>query len=103
MLGPSAGAHLITLEVVTEKMISSTEGANLIRLPADDLTANETASLPSSLGMDTPTESVGWLSIGVLALFVSIVVFVVLVRNKEPDALELPLLGPRLRCWLDGS
>ena len=99
-----AGAHLITLEVVTEKMISSTEGANLIRLPAADLTANETASLPSSsLGMDTPTESVGWLSIGVLALFVSIVVFVVLVRNKEPDALELPSIGPTPQVLADGS
>ena len=49
-----AGAHLITLEVVTEKMISSIEGVNLIRLPATDLSANESANLPSSsLGMDT--------------------------------------------------
>ena len=99
-----AGAHLITLEVVTEKMISSIEGVNLIRLPATDLSANESANLPSSsLGMDTPTESVGWLSIGVLAFFVSIVVFVVLVRNKEPDALELPALGPTPQVLADGS
>ena len=99
-----AGAHLITLEVITEKMISSTEGVNLIRLPAKDLSANETASLPSSsLGMDTPTESVGWFSIGALALFVSIIVFVILVRNKEPEALELPALGPTPQVLPDGS
>ena len=99
-----AGAHLITLEDVTEKMISSIEGVNLIRLPATDLSANESANLPSSsLGMDTPTESVGWLSIGVLAFFVSIVVFVVLVRNKEPEALELPALGPTPQVLADGS
>ncbi len=99
-----AGAHLITLEVITEKMISSTEGVNLIRLPARDLSANEMASLPSSsLGMDTPTESVGWFSIGALALFVSIIVFVVLVRNKEPEALELPALGPTPQVLADGS
>jgi len=99
-----AGAHLITLEVVTEKMISSIEGVNLIRLPAADLSANESANLPSSsLGMDTPTESVGWLSIGVLAFFVSIVVFVLLVRNKEPETLELPTLGPTPQVLADGS
>ena len=99
-----AGAHLITLEVVTEKMISSTEGVNIIRLPAADLSANESARLPSSsLGMDTPTESVGWFSIGILALFVSIIVFVVLVRNKEPEALELPALGPTPQVLPDGS
>lgn len=99
-----AGAHLITLEVITEKMISSTEGVNLIRLPASDLSVNESASLPSSsLGMDTPTESVGWLSIGVLALLVSIIVFVALVRNKEPEALELPAIGPTPQVLADGS
>ncbi|DAC08587.1 MAG TPA: hypothetical protein D7H88_02880, partial [Candidatus Poseidoniales archaeon] len=53
-----AGAYLITLEVITEKMISSTEGTNLIRLPGVDLTAEERDSLPStSLGSDTETES----------------------------------------------
>lgn len=99
-----AGAYLITLEVVTEKMISSTEGVNLIRLPAADLSANETASLPSSsLGMDTPTESVGWLSISALALVVSIIVFVSMVRSKEPDALDLPSIGPTPQLLPDGS
>ena len=99
-----AGAYLITLEVVTEKMISSTEGVNLIRLPAADLSANETASLPSSsLGMDTPTESVGWLSISALALVVSIIVFVSMVRSKEPEALDLPSIGPTPQLLPDGS
>ena len=99
-----AGAYLISLEVVTEKMISSTEGVNLIRLPAADLSANETASLPSSsLGMDTPTESVGWLSISALALVVSIIVFVSMVRSKEPEALDLPSIGPTPQLLPDGS
>ena len=99
-----AGAYLITLEVVTEKMISSTEGVNLIRLPAADLSANEPASLPSSsLGMDTPTESVGWLSISALALVVSIIVFVSMVRSKEPEALDLPSIGPTPQLLPDGS
>ena len=99
-----AGAYLITLEVVTEKMISSTEGVNLIRLPAADLSANETASLPStSLGMDTSTESVGWLSISALALVVSIIVFVSMVRSKEPEALDLPSIGPTPQLLPDGS
>ena len=99
-----AGAYLITLEVVTEKMISSTEGVNLIRLPAAELPANETASLPSSsLGMDTPTESVGWLSISALALVVSVIVFVSMVRSREPEALDLPSIGPTPQLLPDGS
>ena len=99
-----AGAYLITLEVITEKMISSTEGTNLIRLPGVDLTAEERDSLPStSLGSDTETESVGWFSIGALALVVSILVFVLLVRSREPEALELPSLGPTPQVLADGS
>ena len=90
-----AGAYLITLEVITEKLISSTEGTNLIRLPGEDLSTEERDSLPStSLGPETETESVGWFSIGALALVVSVLVFVLLVRNREPEALELPSLGP---------
>ena len=85
-------------EVVTEKLITSTEGVNLIRLPGEGLTAEERLSLPStSLGEDTPTESVGWLSIGVLALVVSSIVFLLLIRTPEPEALELPSIAPRLR------
>jgi hypothetical protein len=99
-----AGAYLITLEMVTEKLISSTQGVNLIRLPSLDLSANESAALPSqSLGEDTPTESVGWLSIGILAVFVMTVVFLLLIRNREPEALELPSLGPTPQVLADGS
>lgn len=99
-----AGAYLITLEVITEKLISSTEGTNLIRLPGPDLDAEEREGLPStSLGPETETESVGWFSIGALALVVSVVVFILLVRNREPDALELPSLGPTPQVLGDGS
>ena len=99
-----AGAHLITLEVITEKMISSIQAVNIIRLPATELTPEETASLPSSsLGADTPTESVGWLSIGALALVVTVLVFFLLVRNRAPEPLELPSLGPTPQVLEDGS
>jgi len=99
-----AGAYLITLEVLTEKQISSIRAINLIRLPATDLTEEERASLPStSLGPETATESVGWMSIGVLAFIVSIFVFLLLVRNREPEPLELPSLGPTPQVLADGS
>lgn len=99
-----AGAYLITLEVVNDKMITSTEGVNLIRLPTIDATENESKTAPSSsLGVDTPTESVGWLSIAVLALFVTVLVFVLLVREREPEPLELPSLGPTPQVLADGS
>ena len=94
----------MSLEVVTEKLITSTEGVNLIRLPGEGLTTEERLSLPStSLGSDTPTESVGWLSIGALALVVSIVVFLLLIRTREPEALELPSIGPTPQTLPDGS
>ena len=94
-----AGAYLITLEVITDKLISSTEALNLIRLPAEDLSEDERAALPSiSLGPETTTESVGWMSIGVLALIVSLLVFILLIRNPDPEPLELPSLGPTRRC-----
>ena len=100
----TAGAYFITLEVVNEKMITSTKGVNLIRLPSIDPTAEETEATPStSLGLDTPTESVGWLSIGVLALFVTAIVFVLLVRERRLDPLELPLWGPPPEVLPDGS
>lgn len=99
-----AGAYLVSLEVVTEKLITSTEGVNLIRLPGEGLTAEERLSLPStSLGEDTPTESVGWLSIGVLALVVSLIVFLLLIRTPEPEALDLPSIGPTPQTLPDGS
>ena len=99
-----SGAYLIVLEVITEKQITSVEALNLIRLPSPDLTAEERAVLPStSLGPETSTESVGWMSIGVLALIVSVFVFLLLVRNREPEPLDLPSLGPTPQVLADGS
>ena len=99
-----SGAYLISLEIVTEKMISSTEGMNLIRLPPPNLGENESAAMPStSLGPETPTESVGWFSIGALTLIVTLVVFVLLIRNREPEPLQLPSLGPTPQVLEDGS
>ena len=99
-----AGAYLITLEVINDKMITSSEGLNLIRLPDVEATENESQVVPSSsLGLDTPTESVGWLSIGVLALFVTVLVFVLLVKDREPEPLDLPSLGPTPQVLADGS
>ena len=43
------------------------------------------------------------MSIGVLALIVSIFVFLLLVRNREPEPLELPSLGPTPQVLEDGS
>ena len=101
-LGP--GVHLVTLEIITEKMISSTEGTNVIRLPSQAQMDNETVALPStSLGKDTETKSVGWFSIGILALVVTILVFLMLVRVREEQPLDLPNLGPEPQILADGS
>jgi len=101
-LGP--GVHLVTLEIITEKMISSTEGTNIIRLPSQEQMANESIALPStSLGSDTETKSVGWFSIGILALIVTILVFLMLVRVREEQPLDLPNLGPEPQILADGS
>ena len=92
------------MEVVLDKLITSTEALNLIRLPAEDLSEDERAALPSiSLGPETTTESVGWMSIGVLALIVSLLVFILLIRNPDPEPLELPSLGPTPQVLPDGS
>ncbi len=101
-LGP--GAHLVTLEIITEKLISSTQGTNIIRLPSLELMENESASLPStSLGPETTTTSVGWVSMGILALVVTILVFFMLARVRESEPLELPNLGPEPQILADGS
>jgi hypothetical protein len=99
-----AGAYLIGLEVMNDKMITSKQGVNLIRLPSVDMSGNETANAPSaSLGEDTPTESVGWLSIGILALIVTVVVFMAFVRERRLEPLELPHLGPAPQVLPDGT
>lgn len=101
----SAGVHLISLEVINNEHISTIEGINLVRLPADDLTVEEEKSLPSrSKGEQTPTESVGWFSIGALGLIVSVLVYIILVRVQEgPEMVELPNLGPEPQILADGS
>ena len=100
----SPGAYLVTVEVVTEKMISSTEGINIIRLPSSDLIEEGNTTLPSiSKGAETQTESVGWFSIGALALVVTVLVFLMLVRVKEVVPLDLPNLGPEPQILADGS
>ena len=52
-----AGAYLITLEVITEKLISSTEGTNLIRLPGEDLSTENGTGLPSTASVQKPKPS----------------------------------------------
>lgn len=100
-----AGVHLITLEVINNEQIRTVHGINLVRLPGLTLSEEEAASLPSrSFGEETPTESVGWFSIGVLGLIVCIVVFMLLVRVKEDTGVgTLRNLGPTPMILADGS
>jgi len=101
----SAGVHLVSLEVINNELISAIEGVNLVRLPGDELTEEEKSVAPSrSYGDDTETESVGWISIGVLGLVVVILSYLVLVRVKDSDE-ELPMrdLGPTPMILSDGS
>ena len=100
-----AGVHLVSLEVINNELISAIEGVNLIRLPGDELTEEQKSVAPSrSYGDDTETESVGWISIGVLGLVVVILSYLVLVRVKDDDQ-ELPMrdLGPTPMILSDGS
>jgi predicted component of type VI protein secretion system len=100
-----AGVHLITLEVINNEKIRTVHGVNLVRLPGINLSEEEAATLPSrSFGDETPTESVGWFSIGVLGLIVCAVVFMLLVRVKEESgASSLRDLGPMPMILPDGS
>ena len=100
-----AGVHLITLEVINNEKIRTVHGVNLVRLPGINLSEEEAATLPSrSFGDETPTESVGWFSIGVLGLIVCIVVFMLLVRVKEDTGVSsLRDLGPMPMILPDGS
>ena len=100
-----AGVHLVSLEVINNELISAIEGVNLVRLPGDELTEEQKSVAPSrSYGDDTETESVGWISIGVLGLVVVILSYLVLVRVKDDDQ-ELPMrdLGPTPMILSDGS
>lgn len=100
-----AGVHLISLEVINNELISAIEAVNLVRLPGSDLTDEEKSSAPSrSYGEDTETESVGWISIGVLGLVITLLSYLILVRVKD-DVEQLPMrdLGPAPMILSDGS
>ncbi|MEC7255431.1 MAG: hypothetical protein VXV76_02340 [Candidatus Thermoplasmatota archaeon] len=100
-----AGVHLVSLEVINNELISAIEGVNLVRLPGVELTAEEKSVAPSrSYGEDTETESVGWISIGVLGLVVVVLSYLILVRVKDVDEV-LPMrdLGPTPMILPDGS
>jgi len=99
-----AGSHLITLEVITTKQISSIQGLNLVRLASNDSDTSANTTGPSySLGPATPTQSVGWMSIGVLALLVAVIVFLSLVRTEAPTPHDLPQPGAQPQLLEDGS
>ena len=101
----SAGVHLVSLEVINNELISAIEGVNLVRLPGEELTEEQKSVAPSrSYGDDTETESVGWISIGVLGLVVVVLSYLVLVRVKDSDE-QLPMrdLGPTPMILPDGS
>ena len=100
-----AGVHLISLEVINDELIAAIDAVNLVRLPGDELTAEEKSVAPSrSYGEDTETESVGWISIGVLGLVVVVLSYLVLVRVKDDDeALPMRDLGPSPMILPDGS
>ena len=76
-----------------------------MRIPSADLTEEQMSTVPSrSFGEDTETESVGWISIGVLGLLVVILTYLVLVRVKDDsDALPMRDLGPTPMILSDGS
>jgi len=100
-----AGVHLISLEVINNELISAIEAVNLVRLPGVELTDEEKSSVPSrSYGEDTETESVGWISIGVLGLVITLLSYLILVRVKDDDE-QLPMrdLGPAPMILSDGS
>ena len=67
-------------EVINNELISAIEGVNLVRLPGVELTAEEKVgcAIERSYGEDTETESVGWISIGVLGLVVVVLSYLIL-------------------------
>ena len=101
----SSGVHLISLEVINNELISAIHGVNLVRLPAQELTDEAASTAPTrSFGQDTETESVGWVSIGVLGFVVFLLSYLVLVRVKDNKE-QLPIrdLGPTPMILADGS
>ena len=69
------------------------------------MTEEEAEKLPSrSFGDDTPTESVGWISIGILCFVIALLSFIFLVRVKDEDeVLQMRDLGPKPMILPDGS
>ncbi len=100
-----AGVHLISLEVINNELIHTIHAVNVIRLPGLNLTEEEAEVLPSrSFGDDTDTESVGWISIGILCFVVALLAFLFLVRVKdEKEIFEMRDLGPSPMILSDGS
>jgi len=87
-LGP--GAYLITLEMSNEKQSTSIAGFTMVRLPSQSDAQDANVTLPStSLGQDTPTKSVGWMSMGLLGLAVMLFVFLSVVRPTKIDEDQL--------------
>ena len=89
------GVHLISLQVINNELIQAIEGINLIRVPGADLTTEQQETAPSrSYGDDTSTESVGWISIGILGLVVTLLSYLFLVRVKDSnEPLQMRNLG----------
>ena len=50
----------------------------------------------------TPTESVGWLSIGLLDLVVTVLVFLAFTGKRRVEPLDIPHLGPAPQVLEDG-
>jgi len=100
-----AGVHLVSLEVINNELIHTIHAVNIIRLPGLNLTEAEAEVLPSrSFGDDTPTESVGWISIGILCFVIALLAFIFLVRVKdENEVLQMRDLGPKPMILPDGS
>lgn len=100
-----AGVHLVSIEVINNELIQTIHAINMVRLPGLNLTEEEAEVLPSrSFGEDTETDSVGWISIGILCFVVALLAFVFLVRVKEEkDIFEMRDLGPEPMILADGS
>ncbi len=100
-----AGVHLVSIEVINNELIQTIHAVNIVRLPGLNLTDEEAEVLPSrSFGEDTETDSVGWISIGILCFVVALLAFVFLVRVKdEKDIFEMRDLGPEPMILADGT
>ena len=93
------------LEVLVENGEMHRHDAVAATIKKVGLTEEQKSTAPSrSYGEDTETESVGWISIGVLGLVVVVLSYLILVRVKD-DHETLPMrdLGPTPMILSDGS